>query len=128
MEKSSKNLIFLFGEMPARGLPKPPPTPPRSESVDLHVEKVWLQDADTKSRRGIGKRRNGERGDVPRRLFLAAQQRIVITWRPKYYRKLSCFITRRNQKNLGQMSCKFGDIIKKLCIAVVKMSQAKPHA
>ena len=35
MEKSSKNLIYLFGEMPARGLPKPPPTSPRLESAEL---------------------------------------------------------------------------------------------
>jgi hypothetical protein len=33
MEKSSKNLISLFGEKAARGLPKPPPTPPRRESA-----------------------------------------------------------------------------------------------
>jgi hypothetical protein len=35
MEKSSKNLISLFGEMPARGLPKPPPSPPRLKSAEL---------------------------------------------------------------------------------------------
>ncbi len=35
MEKSSKNLISLYGEMPARGLPKPPPTQPRQESLEL---------------------------------------------------------------------------------------------
>ncbi len=87
--------------MPARGLPKPPPTPPIRESADLHVEKARLQDADTKSRRGFGKRRNEERGDVPQRLFFAAQQRIAITWRPKYYQKMRCFITRRNQKEYG---------------------------
>ncbi len=63
MEKSSKNLISLFGEMPARGLPKPPPTPPCQESADLHVEKARLQDADAKSRHRIGTRRNGERGE-----------------------------------------------------------------
>jgi hypothetical protein len=38
---------------------------------------------------------------VPRRLFFAAQQRIAITWRPKYYKKMRCFITRRNQKEYG---------------------------
>jgi hypothetical protein len=38
---------------------------------------------------------------VPRRLFFAAQQRIAITWRPKYYKKICCFITRRNQKEYG---------------------------
>jgi len=31
MEKSSKNYISLFGGKPARGLPTPPPTPPRTE-------------------------------------------------------------------------------------------------
>jgi hypothetical protein len=35
MEKSSKNLISLFGEMPARGLPKPPPSPPHLKSAEL---------------------------------------------------------------------------------------------
>jgi hypothetical protein len=30
-EKSSKNYISLFGGKPARGLPTPPPTPPRRE-------------------------------------------------------------------------------------------------
>jgi hypothetical protein len=48
---------------------------------------------------------------VPRRLFFAAQQRIALTWKPKYYKKMRCFITR---KNMGQMSSKFGEIIKKL--------------
>jgi hypothetical protein len=31
MEKSPKNYISLFGGKPARGLPTPPPTPPRRE-------------------------------------------------------------------------------------------------
>jgi hypothetical protein len=31
MEKSLKNYISLFGGKPARGLPTPPPTPPRRE-------------------------------------------------------------------------------------------------
>jgi hypothetical protein len=35
MEKSSKNYISLFGEMPARGIPKPPPTSPRRESAEF---------------------------------------------------------------------------------------------
>jgi hypothetical protein len=35
MEKSTKNLVSLFGGKPARGLPKPPPTPPRRESVEF---------------------------------------------------------------------------------------------
>jgi hypothetical protein len=35
MEKSSKNLISVFGEKPARGLPKPPPTPPRREIAEF---------------------------------------------------------------------------------------------
>ena len=36
MEKSSKNLItVLFGEKPARGLPKPPPTPQRRETAEF---------------------------------------------------------------------------------------------
>ncbi len=35
LEKSSKNLISLFGEKPARGLPKPSPTPPCQESTEF---------------------------------------------------------------------------------------------
>ena len=35
MEKASKNLISVFGEKPARGLPKPPPTPPHRESTEF---------------------------------------------------------------------------------------------
>ncbi len=35
MEKSSKNFISLFGEMPTRGLPKPLPTSPCQESAEL---------------------------------------------------------------------------------------------
>jgi hypothetical protein len=38
---------------------------------------------------------------VPQRLFFAAQQRIAITWRPKCYQKMRCFITRKNQKEYG---------------------------
>ncbi len=38
---------------------------------------------------------------VPRRLFFAAQQRIAITRSPKYYQKMHCFITRKNQKEYG---------------------------
>jgi hypothetical protein len=34
MEKSSKNYISLFGGKPARGLLKPPPTPPRREFTE----------------------------------------------------------------------------------------------
>jgi hypothetical protein len=35
MEKSSKNYVSLFGGKPARGLPTPPPTPPRREIAHL---------------------------------------------------------------------------------------------
>ncbi len=35
MEKSSKNLISLFGEKPARGLPKPTPLPTCRESAEF---------------------------------------------------------------------------------------------
>ncbi len=35
MEKSSKNLISVFGGKPGRWLPKPPPTPPRRESAEF---------------------------------------------------------------------------------------------
>ena len=36
---------------------------------------------------------------VPRRLFFAALQRIAISWKPKYYQKMRCFITRKNQQD-----------------------------
>jgi hypothetical protein len=59
MEKSSKNLISVFGEKPARGLPKPPP-PHRVEKLrSLHVERTRFQDADAESGRGIWTRRKG---------------------------------------------------------------------
>ncbi len=35
MEKSSKNLFLCLREMPARGLPKPPPSPPRLKSAEV---------------------------------------------------------------------------------------------
>ncbi len=63
MEKSSKNTISLLGGKPAGGLPKPPPTPPRRESAELTREKVGMQQADAKSRRGIGTQRMEGRGE-----------------------------------------------------------------
>jgi hypothetical protein len=57
---------------------------------------------------------------VPRRLFFAALQRIAITWKPKYYKK-------KNQKEHGPDVKKIRRNHQKT-IAVVKMSQAKPHA
>jgi hypothetical protein len=59
MEKSSKNLISVFGKMPARGLPKPSPTPPRQESAEFTRGGARTLYADTKSSRGIGTRREG---------------------------------------------------------------------
>ncbi len=38
MEKSSKNYISLFGGKPTKGLPTPPPTPPRREISHLTCE------------------------------------------------------------------------------------------
>ncbi len=60
MEKSSKNLISLFGEKPARGLPKPPLPQCVENQRSLHVEKARMQEAGAKSRRGIGTRREWE--------------------------------------------------------------------
>ncbi len=51
---------------------------------------------------------------VPRRLFFAAQQRIAITSSPNYYQKIHVLQRERIKKNMAQMSCKFGEIIKKL--------------
>ncbi len=54
----------MFGEKPARGLPKPPP-PHRVENPrSLHVEKARMQDADAKSRRGIGTQREGGKNNA----------------------------------------------------------------
>ena len=61
---------------------------------------------------------------VPQRLFFAAQQRIAITWSPKYYQKMRS-ITRKNQKKYGPDVKKVGRNYQKT-ISVVKMSQAKP--
>ncbi len=63
MEKSSKNLFLCFGEMPARGLPKPPPSPPHLKSAELTRVKRADLDADAKSRCGIGERRMEGRGE-----------------------------------------------------------------
>ncbi len=60
MEKSSKNLISLFGEMLARGLPKPPPPPPCRESAELTRGKR----ADAGRGREIQMRRMEGRGKI----------------------------------------------------------------
>jgi hypothetical protein len=59
MEKSSKNLIPLFGEMPSRGLPKPRPTSQRRESAELARGKS----ADAGRGREIQTRRMEGRGE-----------------------------------------------------------------
>jgi hypothetical protein len=53
---------------------------------------------------------------VPRRLFFAAQQRIAIIWSPRVITIKKCSVSQRVgiKKNTGQMSSKFGEIIKKL--------------
>ncbi len=52
-----------MGKSPLEGYPTLP-LPQRVENLrNLDMEKARLQDADAKSRRGIGKRRNGERGE-----------------------------------------------------------------
>jgi hypothetical protein len=63
MEKSSKNYISLFGGKPDRGLPTPPPIPPRAEiSRNQHVENVRVRHAEAISVRGIDARRMGGEG------------------------------------------------------------------
>ncbi len=57
---------------------------------------------------------NFSTGTVPRRLFFAAPQRIAITSSPNYYQKMQRSTQERIEKNMAQMSCKFGEIIKKL--------------
>jgi hypothetical protein len=52
MEKSSKNLISLFGKFPLVCYPTHPPPHRIENPQNLHVEKARLQDADAKSRRG----------------------------------------------------------------------------
>ncbi|MFN9981560.1 MAG: hypothetical protein ACK53Y_16670 [bacterium] len=59
MEKSSKNYISVFRKMPARGLPKPPPTSPCQESAEFKRGGARTRYADAKSSRGIGTRREG---------------------------------------------------------------------
>jgi hypothetical protein len=41
------------------------------------------------------------KGVVPRRLFVAAQQRIAITLSPNYYQNIQRFTTRKNQEEHG---------------------------
>ena len=58
MEKSSKNLISLFGE-------KPDPSHPTPENLrSLQGEKARMQDVDAKSIHGIGTQREGEGGKI----------------------------------------------------------------
>jgi hypothetical protein len=63
MEKSLKNLISLFGEKPARGLPKPPPTPLRRESAEFtcgkssdagHGQEIQMRNWDAENGGGGG--------------------------------------------------------------------------
>ncbi len=54
-----KNLISVFGEKPARGLPKPPPTPPRPD----YAEFTRGENADVESTRWIETRRKGRGGE-----------------------------------------------------------------
>ncbi len=49
--------------MPARGLPKPPPTSPRQESAEFTRGGARTQYAYAKSSRGIGTRREGGGGN-----------------------------------------------------------------
>ncbi len=63
MEKSSKTLFLCLGKSPLEGYPSHP-LPQRIENLrNLHMEKARLQDAEAKSRHGIGTQRNGERGE-----------------------------------------------------------------
>ncbi len=64
---------------------------------------------------------------VPRRLFFASRQSIGITWSPNYYKKMQRSTTRRNQKEYGP-DVKWVWRNHQKTIAVVKMSQTKPHA
>ena len=65
LEKSSKNLISVFGERPARWLPKPPPTPPHRESAEFTRGKNTISG----SGRGFGTRRKGEGGGITQNLI-----------------------------------------------------------
>jgi hypothetical protein len=58
MEKYSKNLISVFGEKPARWLPKPPPTASRIRGVYTWKER----DSRTWTRNPDADLRHGERG------------------------------------------------------------------
>jgi hypothetical protein len=75
MEKSSKNLFLCLGEMPARGLPKPPPSSPRLKSAEL----TRVKRADSGRGREIQTRNwgaeNGGRGEnnAKRRRSLTVQ-------------------------------------------------------
>ncbi len=59
MEKSSKNYISVFRKMPARGLPKPPPTSPCQVSAEFTRGGARTRYAYAKSSHGIGTRREG---------------------------------------------------------------------
>ena len=58
-----KTLFLCLGKSPLEGYPSHP-LPQRVEILrNLHMEKARLQDADAKSRRGIGTRRKGKGGE-----------------------------------------------------------------
>jgi hypothetical protein len=52
-----------MGKCPLEGYPSHPLPHPVENPRNLHVEQARMQDADAKSRRGIGTRRYGERGE-----------------------------------------------------------------
>ncbi len=57
----------MFRKMPARGLPKPPPTSPHQESAEFTRGGARTRYADAKSSRGIGTRREGGGGNSEKR-------------------------------------------------------------
>jgi hypothetical protein len=59
LHKIIKKLISVFGEKPARGLPKPPPTQLRRESAEFTRGENTIPG----SGRGIGTRRKGKGGE-----------------------------------------------------------------
>jgi hypothetical protein len=58
-----KKLISVFGEKPARGLPKPPPTPPRPDSAAFTRGENTILGRDAESTRRIETRRKGKGGE-----------------------------------------------------------------
>ncbi len=79
----------MFGEKPARGLPKPPPPHRVQIPRSLHVEKTRFQDADMESRCGIGTPRKRRGRKITQNLLTQQQNNISTPFFTRRYCRYS---------------------------------------